>query len=107
MNDHKNQPKRTLKNWMLTKLPGMITCKDFEQFIVDYIDGNLTNKQRRLFEFHIKICRECKDYLDRYQLTKTLYTKNFQTKTEIREEEVPEDLIAAIIKASANDKKNS
>jgi len=79
----------------------MITCVEFEQFIVDYLEDTLPASKRKLFERHLNVCRECKEYLAGYQLTKTLYTKKIHLDNEFTPEEVPQDLIAAIIAASS------
>ncbi|MCG8404340.1 MAG: zf-HC2 domain-containing protein, partial [Phycisphaerales bacterium] len=51
---------------VMFKLPLMISCREFEAFIVDYLDDQLPARQRKIFEFHLKICRECRDYLAAY-----------------------------------------
>jgi len=91
---------RILKGVMLKSLPGMITCIEFEQFIIDYLEGSLPESKRKLFERHLKVCRECRQYLESYQLTRALYTKKIQTDRDNISAEVPDDLIAAIIEAS-------
>ncbi len=54
---------RWIKGMMLRRMPLMITCTEFEGFILAYLEGELPSRQRRVFEFHLKICRECRDYL--------------------------------------------
>ena len=100
MTKKRTSTKLILKSFMLRALPGMITCAEFEQFIIDYLEGTLPKAQRQLFERHMKVCRECKDYLARYQLTQTLYTKQLQAEAESDLGEVPDDLVTAIIEAS-------
>lgn len=105
MGEQKKSIRRTIKGIMLQSLPGMITCAEFEQFIVDYLDDTLPVAQRKLFERHLRVCRECKDYLARYQLNQKIYTQYYQADAEIKsktlDEDIPEDLIAAVIKASS------
>ena len=60
---------RRLKGFMLKRMHSMITCREFETFIMDYLDGALPADQLRKFEWHLKICRECRDYLAAYQRT--------------------------------------
>lgn len=88
--------KRRAKRVMLKSLPGMITCREFENFIVDYLEGALPETQIKLFERHIKICRECKDYLAAYQLTTKLSAALKVAPDEPVPSDVPQDLIDAV-----------
>ena len=105
MNNPQKPPKHIFKYFMLKALPGMITCAEFDKFIIDYFEGTLPKSQRIIFDLHLKVCRECRDYIANYQLTKTLYTQKFQSSSESMHKEAPEDLIAAVIEASATDMK--
>lgn len=101
MPEKNNSTMRILKGLMLKSLPGMITCIEFEQFIIDYLEDTLPQPKRKLFERHLKVCRECREYLERYQLTKALYTEKIQSDSGNISTEVPSELIAAIIEASS------
>jgi len=48
-------------------LPMMITCRQFEDFLIDYLEGDLSARQKFVFELHLKVCRECRDYLAAYK----------------------------------------
>ena len=50
----------------------VITCRQFEDFVVDFLDGSLPPGRRRLFELHLRTCRECRQYLARYRQTLAL-----------------------------------
>ncbi|MDJ0514168.1 MAG: zf-HC2 domain-containing protein [Methyloceanibacter sp.] len=96
------QPRRIvrfLKATMMRYVPGMITCAEFDDFIVSYLDGTLPQKERRLFEFHIRYCRECREYLSAYRRTVELEKAAFRQVEAELPESVPEDLIQAILKA--------
>lgn len=91
---------RRLKGMMLKHMPLMITCAEFESFILAYLEDELPGRQRRVFEFHMKICRECRDYLAAYRRTVAL------GKAALAEDgsapvpdSVPEDLIKAVLDA--------
>ncbi len=58
---------RSMRGAMLKYMPFMITCKQFEDFVIDYLEGELPERQRSLFELHMKICRECREYLAAYK----------------------------------------
>lgn len=89
---------RRLKGLMLNNLPLMMTCAEFEQFMADYLDGTLASFRRVLFEFHIRTCRECREYLAAYQQARQIAAGSFRAPMDLAQ--VPEDLLAAILKAS-------
>ena len=83
---------------IMFKLPGMISCREFEDFVLAYLEGELSLTQRRIFEMHLRLCRECREYLEAY--TRTLNaTRNMSLAEKETLAEVPEDLIAAILDA--------
>jgi anti-sigma factor RsiW len=77
----------------------MITCKEFEDFVLRYLDGDLPGRQRRLFEWHLRICRECREYLEAYQKAITLGRAVLPPPDNPVPEDVPEDLIKAILES--------
>jgi RNA polymerase sigma-70 factor, ECF subfamily len=50
-------------------IPLVISCRQFEEFVMDFVEGSLPPDRRRLFELHLKTCHECRRYLARYQAT--------------------------------------
>lgn len=89
---------RVAKSVML-RLPLMITCREFEDFVLDYLDGNLRNSQRRVFEMHLRMCRECREYLAAYKRTMELSRMALEEPPSVTMDEVPEDLIKAVLDA--------
>ncbi len=83
----------------LFKLPLMITCEAFEDFILAYLDETLTPRQRFVFELHLKVCRECRDYLSAYQRALELAKQTGADDAAALPENVPEDLVKAILDA--------
>ncbi len=63
---------RRMKAMMLNTLPGMISCREFDQFVVDYLDGRLPDHQQHLFERHLRVCPDRRRFLDRYRATLAL-----------------------------------
>ncbi len=90
---------RFTKGAMLRNLPLMITCRQFDDFMLDYIEGNLPARQRRVFELHLRVCRECRDYLAAYKETMTLGKRVFGDPESALPEDVPDDLITAVLEA--------
>jgi len=84
---------RIAKGVMMAYMPMMITCRQFEDFIMDYLEGALTKRTRKIFEFHIRACRECREYLAAYQRTRDIARETALVSTL---NEVPEDLIEAV-----------
>ncbi len=91
---------RWIKGMMLRRMPLMITCREFESFILDYLEDELPSRQRRVFELHLKICRECRDYLAAYRRTVALGKAALaEDPSAAVPEDVPEDLIRAVLDA--------
>jgi len=93
----------------MLQMPGMISCREFEDFIVDYLEDALTPKQRRLFDAHLVVCHECREYLDAYKTSLDTVKRALEEPNtpENVDTDVPdellEDLIGAVI-ASRNSK---
>ena len=84
---------------MLRHMPLMITCREFEDFILDYLENALPERQRFVFELHLKLCRECRDYLAAYRRTIEVSKRAFEEPDAPLPDEVPEDLVKAILAA--------
>ena len=74
-----------------------MTCQELTDFICDYLDNDLPAQQRSAFEAHLAGCRDCRNYLASYRATVEL------SKSALRDpvdpDDVPEQLVAAILKA--------
>ncbi len=92
--------KRRLKGMMLQRMHSMITCVEFEGFINSYLDESLPTKQRKLFEWHLRICRDCREYLAAYKRTVELSQATLGGANDDVPQDVPEDLIRAILDAT-------
>jgi anti-sigma factor RsiW len=76
-----------------------MTCKEFIQFLMDYVEGALPEPQKALFEEHISICRSCVAYLSNYRDTVELSKAVLCDPAEPVPGDVPEELVAAILSA--------
>ncbi|MCR9137535.1 MAG: zf-HC2 domain-containing protein [Alphaproteobacteria bacterium] len=83
---------------MMFRLPLMITCEAFEDFILAYLEGDLNARQTFVFELHLKLCRECRDYLDAYRKALELAKACGSDEAAVLQK-VPEDLVAAVLAA--------
>jgi anti-sigma factor RsiW len=77
--------------------PAAITCRQFEDFIVSYLDGSLDKDASRQFESHIETCKACHEYLAAYRETIVLGRRAYDDLDEIPAA-VPEDLVLAVLK---------
>ena len=94
---------RRFKGFMLRRGPMMMTCAEFETFVLDYLSGDLPAAKRRVFELHLKICRECREYLAAYRETMAVGKAAFTQPTDSLPDDVPEDLVRAIVAARSAD----
>lgn len=95
-------PRKSLKKRLhgaMFKLPAMITCNEFESFILAYLDGELSKPQKVVFEMHLMMCRECREYLRAYRASLELAKKVNDEELIRLADQVPEDLVTAILAA--------
>ena len=94
-----------LKLWdiFLKYFPGHITCEQFENFVHDYHEGLLPEKQLHRFEFHLKICPMCESSFKSYVRTVELTGHLFDEKDSDVPDEVPQELINAMLAARQKD----
>ena len=81
--------------------PGMLTCQEVDRFIDDYLSERLTKVQQGKFKFHIRLCPDCKQYLEKYRRSIELAVATFHD--EDRCAELPEELVEAISAAKYSD----
>lgn len=82
---------------VLFRLPGMITCEVFEDFILAYLEDELPASKRRLFETHLKVCKSCRRYLADYRKALAATAALLEEEEKATLERVPEDLVVAIL----------
>lgn len=79
----------------------MISCAEFETFILDYLEGSLDAKERAIFERHLAACDACREYLAGYRQAVTLSKAVFTSPEAPLPPDVPEELVDAILRARA------
>ena len=97
MSGRLDQVRQYVKGVMQNTLPLMITCEEFESFILAYLEDDLPERQRKVFEIHLKVCRECREYLRAYQASMSLAKSVFEDRNARVPDDVPEDLVKAIL----------
>ena len=93
---------RDLFGWMMagmTKLPGLLNCRDADAFLLDYVEGNLPRDKVRLFERHLMLCPDCQRYLDAYRKSVELGRHAFDEPDADAASAMPDDLVKAILEA--------
>ena len=90
---------RFIRGVMFRYVPGMMSCLEFNQFIDDYLAQELSPKETRLFELHLKVCADCQTYLAEYKKTIALNKAAWAEEKTEDLGEIPDELIQAILKA--------
>jgi anti-sigma factor RsiW len=75
-----------------------VNCREFTDFLMAYLDGELPGDERSSFEFHLHSCPPCVNYLESYRATVRLGRACCQSDDAIPED-VPEGLVQAILAA--------
>jgi predicted anti-sigma-YlaC factor YlaD len=78
-------------------MPGMLTCEEVDDFLYRFNEGSLSYSENLKFKLHLSMCRECRDYVNKYKETIQVSKEIFIKANQI--ENVPEDLIQAILKS--------
>jgi anti-sigma factor RsiW len=53
---------------MLLLRPKDIACQQAVELVTDYLEGTLSRRDRRRFEFHLKGCPNCSTYLEQIRM---------------------------------------
>ena len=76
-----------------------MSCKrTIDDFLMRYVEDELTVGERLRFNLHLATCAHCRRYLDSYRKAVAL-GKAAESE---REQEIPEQLVKAILAASSN-----
>ena len=73
-----------------------MTCREIADFLLAYLDGELSAGWRRAFEAHLAECPQCVDYIESYKATIAL---GRAAHDDDLLEDVPEALVEAILAA--------
>ena len=74
-----------------------MTCREFADFLADYLSGELSPGARAQFERHLEVCPNCVAYLSNYRDTIVLGRMAMAGDDAAVPTDVPEDLIKAIL----------
>ncbi len=77
-----------------------MTCREFAEFIMEYLDGELAGDVAAPFERHISRCPACDRYLRQYKATVAAGHAAFHKCGDGElPDDVPEELITAILES--------
>ena len=76
-----------------------MTCREFIDFIIDYVSGDLRPDVSSAFERHIADCPDCHRYLTQYQTTVAAGRRAFADAGDDVPHDAPEALIQAILRS--------
>ena len=74
-----------------------MTCREFDEFILDYLGGELPVEIQGEFEKHLSVCPPCVTFLETYQKTMEIGHAVCTHPEDTVPAEVPEELIRAIV----------
>lgn len=77
----------------------MITCREFIEFLADYLAGQLSPASQAEFEFHLRDCPDCALYLQSYEETIRLGKATCADLDAPPPGDAPEELIQGILAA--------
>ncbi len=75
-----------------------MNCREFVDFLMAFLDGELSDEERATFEEHMEACPPCVTYLDTYGETVRLGGICRESEGALPDE-VPDQLVAAILAA--------
>jgi len=87
---------KTLK----TDISGALTCRQVEQFLMDYLDWQVTLWTWCKFRYHLHICDDCRQYLQDYRNAMALGIRIFANPEDEAFGKVPDEILAAILKST-------
>jgi anti-sigma factor RsiW len=73
-----------------------VTCRDFAEFLLDYVEHTLPADARQRFDQHLAICPDCVRYLAQYR--DTIAAGRLAEADELPAD-VPDSLVTAILHA--------
>jgi anti-sigma factor RsiW len=76
-----------------------ITCRQFADFLMGYLDGEISDAERAVFDAHMAMCPPCVTYLETYRETVRLGRSLCEDPDGPVPDEVPEGLVEAVLRA--------
>ncbi len=74
-----------------------MTCQEIADYLMQYLEGELTPSQQETFEMHLQECPDCMAYLESYAMTIKASQSAYSDDGCFNMTEIPEDLVNAIL----------
>lgn len=74
-----------------------MTCREADDFLMDYFSGEMPADLRQAFERHLDECSNCRAYLATYDATVRVTRRAHADPDSDAREALPEDLVSAIL----------
>ncbi len=81
----------------MTLMAGGMNCKQVDECLDDYLDGEMSWSKRLRFRMHVFVCKACAAYLTTYRKTIELVKGSFDRPD--TDEQVDEGLVQSILDA--------
>lgn len=85
--------------WLVKVTHGMLTCREADQFMVDYLEYRLDPEVRDRFENHLQNCVCCKSFLAAYKRTIELSRAYGEPVSPAAAPQMPPEIVKAILAA--------
>lgn len=79
----------------------MITCQEVIEYLMAYINNELSVDDRAAIDAHLAVCPECVTFLQTYEQTIRYELAAFEPGKQAIDESIPESLVQAILAARA------
>jgi len=76
-----------------------VTCREFADFMADYLAGEMPSDLQQPFDHHLSLCVNCQRYMTSYRETVALGKRAFADDDAALPGDVPEELVKAILAA--------
>ena len=76
-----------------------MTCREFAEFLGEYLSGELSADTLASFERHLRVCANCEQYLAGYRESVRLGKLALADSDDAMPADVPQDLVDAILAA--------
>jgi anti-sigma factor RsiW len=80
-----------------------MTCREVIDFLMAYLAGELSARERGEFEQHLAECPDCSAYRESYEETIKLGKAVFTDPEALVPQDVPEELVQAILASRRQD----
>jgi hypothetical protein len=76
-----------------------LTCRDVDQFLMRYANGELSPREQFTFDCHLALCGDCMHYVDSYIKTTPL-ARDACRRDDAPAHDAPPGLLAAVFDAT-------